>query len=257
MNISQRWRTASLLFLIIALGAALRLTGLDRESLWGDELFRWNQAHVPSVSTVIRRDVSFDPHPPLYRTLLYFVEKYLGESEIALRSSSVLFGIAAIPAIFWLGARLYTEREGLIAAALLAVLWAPNYYSQDAGPYALLTLLSILSVGLWWRILHDLFTTEAVPSVLALEYGFVALSTMYLHYYGVLLILIEGVGAALLFRRSRQAFIALLKLYMSLGLLYLPWAVVVVCCWHARAGKWIPAPESLALSARQFLRFAF
>src|SRR5262249_33352539 len=68
---------------------------------------------------------------------------------------------------------------------------------------------------------------------------------------------IEGVGAALLFRRSRQAFIALLKLYMSLGLLYLPWAVVVVCCWHDRAGKWIPAPVSIGRSAGKFLQFAF
>jgi mannosyltransferase len=69
----------------------------------------------------------------------------LGDSELILRSLSVIFGIAAVIALYRFGSRLFSNLTGLIAAALLAVHALHIEYSQDARSYSLLMFLVILS----------------------------------------------------------------------------------------------------------------
>ena len=163
---SQTGRLAILtaLLLILVLGTGLRFYRISYQSLWNDELSSWSRSNYPSVAEVIRRGVRPDVHPPGYQILLYFFERGLGESEFALRFPSAVAGILSILAVFLLGACIYTPKEGLLSAALMAASWCPVYYSQEARPYSFLMLLSILSSLAWFKMSS---VSAAKPSVIS------------------------------------------------------------------------------------------
>jgi len=74
-----------LLALVVVAGAALRFYGLDAQSLWNDELISWRQSNQPTLTDVIRKGVRTTTHPPAYAILIYYVERFVGDSEKALR----------------------------------------------------------------------------------------------------------------------------------------------------------------------------
>jgi mannosyltransferase len=121
----ERWLLLSLLAILL-LGAVLRFYGLGFQSLSEGELAGWdlsNRGTLPQVIEGVRGGI----HPPLYFLMLRFAQWILGDAEWALRLPSAIAGSLCIPAIYLLGRRLYSEREGLIEALFLAVLWAPVY----------------------------------------------------------------------------------------------------------------------------------
>src|SRR5437899_1954089 len=73
-----------------------------------------------SVADVLA-GVRADTHPPLYFLLLHFWIRLFGESDLALRSLSALFGVLALPVIFAAAARLAGRRVGVLAALFSAL----------------------------------------------------------------------------------------------------------------------------------------
>ena len=132
-----------MLALIACVAALLRFHALAAKSFWFDEgisvaiarLDWYNFARI-----LWRREANMS----LYYLLLHFW-LHLGGSEFFVRSLSVLFAIASVPAIYLLGRRLFDSRVGLIAAALLAVNAYHVQYSQEARAYSLMVLLCLLS----------------------------------------------------------------------------------------------------------------
>jgi len=132
-----------LLALIAGLAAVLRFHSLAAKSFWFDEgvsvaiarLDWYNFARI-----LWRREANMSLYYLLLRYWLHF-----GGSEFFVRSLSVLFAVASVPAIYLLGRRLFDSRVGLIAAALLAVNAYHVQYSQDARSYSLMVLLCLLS----------------------------------------------------------------------------------------------------------------
>jgi mannosyltransferase len=132
-----------LLALIAGLAVVLRFHSLAAKSFWFDE----------GVSVAIARLDWYNFARILWRreanmSLYYFLLHYwlqFGGSEFFVRSLSVLFAIASVPAIYLLGRRLFDSRVGLIAAALLAVNAYHVQYSQDARSYSLMVFLCLLS----------------------------------------------------------------------------------------------------------------
>ena len=55
-------RPLALLLLILLLGAASRIIGIDAQSLWIDEGFTWHFTQYPDPMRILFNDV----HPPLY-----------------------------------------------------------------------------------------------------------------------------------------------------------------------------------------------
>jgi mannosyltransferase len=132
-----------LLALITGLAAVLRLHSLAAKSFWFDEgvsvaiarLDWYNFARI-----LWRREANMS----LYYLLLHYW-LHFGGSEYFIRTLSVLFAIASVPAIYLLGRRLFDSRVGLIAAALLTVNAYHVQYSQEARSYSLMVLLCVLS----------------------------------------------------------------------------------------------------------------
>ena len=204
------------LLAIMLLGAVLRFYGLGFQSLWGGELASWDFGGRNTISRVVQ-DGS---QPPLYFLILHLALWVFGDSEWALRLPSAIAGWLCIPAIYFLGKKLYSEREGIIAALLVAVLWPTVYFSQEARPYAMLILLSILTSYFWWDLVQSLRYRWELPRREAACYIVCAVLCTYTHYFGLLLVMLQGATLAALAWDSLRK-VALL--YVPMALAYLPW----------------------------------
>ena len=149
----SRWsRTGALttltLLVIIGVGAAFRFHLLEVRG-FNVEAASWTFARL-SWGNFWKSMWHYDGHMTFYYILLR-VWLVLGNSEWIVRSLSVLFGLATLPALYLLGSRLFGKQAGLISAALLAVHTFHIRYSQEARSYSLLTLLLVLSVYFFVR----------------------------------------------------------------------------------------------------------
>jgi mannosyltransferase len=248
----ERWALLVLLAIML-LGGALRFYGLSVQSLWADELASWDFSERDTLSQVFQ-GVRSDVHPPLYFLILHFTQWIFGDSEWALRLPSAFAGWLCIPAIYALGRRIYSEREGLIAALLLAVLWAPIYYSQEARPYSMLILLSILTSYFWWDVMLSLRYRRGLPAREAAWYVVCAVLCAYLHYFGLLLVALQGVALmALAHRTFRKAML----MYVPVAIAYLPWlpGMIYQFQYSKQNAAWIGEPTLSALP--DFFQFLF
>jgi mannosyltransferase len=246
----ESWGLLALLAIML-LGAALRFYGLGVQSLSGDELASWDLSNGETLSQLIG-GVRGDEYPPLYFLILRFAQWVFGDAEWALRLPSALAGWLCIPAIFFLGKRLYSEREGIIAALFLAVFWAPIYYSQEARAYSMLILLSILTSYFWWGVMLGLRYRRELPAREAALYVISAVVCAYLHYFGLLLIMLQGAAlAALAYGTLREVVL----LYVPVVLTYLPWLPGMVHQFESGQQNGTGGPSLLALP--DYFQFLF
>ncbi len=93
-----------------------------------------------------------EPHPMGWYLGMFAWTTVAGTSEWALRLPSVLFALAAIPCIWWLGRSVYSAAVGGLAAALLALHGFHVFWSQTARMYSAGVFLALLSTCLVLRL---------------------------------------------------------------------------------------------------------
>ncbi len=139
---NKRWRW--LLLAALLLGAGLRFYRLGAQSFWNDE---GNTARLVERSVrLIVEGAAGDIHPPGYYLLLAGWGRGAGYSEFVLRGFSAFCGVLTIAAAAALGRRVGGRAAAFGAAWLVAVHPLAVYYSQEARMYALLGLLSALTL---------------------------------------------------------------------------------------------------------------
>jgi len=141
------------LFLILLLAAAVRCYEPAREGLWLDEAMSVRFARMP-LADILTMPPAREYNPPLYYALLHAWVGVWGEGETAVRSLSIVLGIAAVWLLYRVGRLLLGTEGGLVAALLLAASPYHVYYSQEARNYALLVALSLASMESFWRVLR-------------------------------------------------------------------------------------------------------
>jgi mannosyltransferase len=253
---SPNRRVRAALLAIVLLGAGLRFIGLDHESLWNDELERYRQANQVDLIHVIMAGRSYDAHPPGFRVFFHVSQRVFGTSESALRFPGAVAGTLAIIAIFSLGRRLYSNREGLIAALFMAVMWCPIYYSQDAGPYPILMLLSIVTTLLWLPTIEALARGQPPARTWKLGYIVVGVIACWLHYFGLLLIGLQGLAALWIVRSKRQRLKPIGSIYLPIFVTFVPWVPRALRLW-GQGPIWIPYPENIVATFVGYLSFLF
>jgi mannosyltransferase len=245
---------AALLGLFLLVGAGLRFHGLGRESLWNDELDSARASAQPTVAAVVKKTLGGDGHPPTFNLVLHLVQRHLGDSEALLRLPSAICGVLSIAAIFALGKLLYGPAEGLIAAGLVAVLWCPIYYSQEARPYACLLLAVLVAGAFWVALLRRWGGGGAASPWLVAGFLASALAACYLHHFGAGLAFFQA-GVAVLLARGRARWAAVVTFSLLLagygpGLWYL-----VLQKRHSHSWAWIPPPSLVTVG--WYLKFLF
>ena len=177
------WLTLALL---IAAAAVLRFHFLARKPFWFDECFSVEVARL-SGHDLLRlmwwREANMSLYYVLLRAWLHF-----GFSPFFIRSFSVLASLATLPAIFWLGCKLFDRCVGLIAVALMSCNAYSIRYAQEARSYSLFLLLATLSSGFFVGCLRapspDNRRGYALASVLA----------VYAHFYALLVVAAQWVS---------------------------------------------------------------
>jgi len=190
-----RERSLWLLAGIVVLGAAIRFSTLDQQSFWLDEATTWGivshgLGHV--LSTVPKSEST----PPLYYVLLWLWSRVFGTGEVGLRSLSALCGTLTIPVMWAVGRRLASERIGLAAALVTSVNPLLFWYSQEARTYALLVLLSALSLLAFLRALEQPSTGRLV------SWGAICALTILAHYFGAFIVVGEAAWLLVALRRQ-------------------------------------------------------
>ncbi|MBN8637872.1 MAG: glycosyltransferase family 39 protein, partial [Anaerolineae bacterium] len=138
------------LVILILLAAAIRLLGLQTQSLWFDEGWSAFAAVQPNLIAAFNADLT---NPPLYYVLLNVHAHLLGDSEFSLRLFSLLNSLLTIPLSYQLGKRIAGESAGWYAALLVtlsAQLW---WAAQEARMYTLLAVLILIAALAWQRLL--------------------------------------------------------------------------------------------------------
>lgn len=175
-------RELQLLLSITFIGAFLRIYQLGAESVWLDEASTYflSSDTLSGIYEATKNDV----HPPLYYFVVHFF-LFDGRSEILLRFPSMVFGMLAIPVIYMLGSRLFSEKEGLISSFLLSISLAHIYYSQEARMYSMMVFLTLGSIFFFYAAIEDKRNT-----FWGLFVVFTVLN-IYTHYFGFFIFPIE------------------------------------------------------------------
>jgi mannosyltransferase len=141
---TEVWITGAL----VVIAAVIRIVVLTNQSYWMDEALTAYEGQLP-FGAMINTVVHVETTPPLYFVLIWGWAHLFGTGEAALRSVSLLAGVALVP-IAYLSARdLVNARAGVVAAALVTFNPFLIWYSQEARAYMLLAALSGASF-LWF-----------------------------------------------------------------------------------------------------------
>ncbi|MEA5466859.1 glycosyltransferase family 39 protein [Leptothoe sp. PORK10 BA2] len=126
--------------------------------------------------------ITDDVHPPLYFFLSYYWAKLTGCSVVNLRLIAAAISLLVLP----LGYGLTYELFGCTPTAGLATLFMAAspillVYAQEARPYSLLTVLSLLSTLLLLRLRPDRCPGAALGAALYIAYGVTSVAGLYCH----------------------------------------------------------------------------
>jgi len=104
---------------IIFIGLILRLLFIHFQGLSNDELSGVMRCHFPDFQTLIHQGVrNGDMHPALYQSLMWFWMKAFGESELAIRSLSLLFYVANMLLLYAISCRFFSKNQGIMVLVL-------------------------------------------------------------------------------------------------------------------------------------------
>jgi uncharacterized membrane protein len=235
------------LVVVVLLAAALRISGLEARSYWGDEIvcltvasghswYPWQGEEIAlfydadhyrgmlslSPDYFSQRLISLlrmnDQIPPFYYVLLNLWMHLFGTSVAALRALPLLASVASVPMIYALGRALHSSRAGLYAAIIFALTPFQVAFGLYNRPYAWLCLFALgstlaavhLSRGAWpwrWAVLYVVF----------------AVLGLYTHYLFVWTLVFQCVFVSWSRRHDRSALGRFAVVGLIIGAFGLPW----------------------------------
>jgi mannosyltransferase len=218
------------ILLILVVGAtALRVFHLGTEPLWLDEAF--TAAIVKQPFGGLARSIVYEPYTLAYFLLLWPYARF-GTSEVVLRSFSVIAGVLTVPAVYLLGRRLFNQRVGIIAAALMAVVPAQIKYAHDARAYTLFILIATID----WLLFLNAIEKPRLLEIASLTMGVVLAS--YTHFFGLFLLPAMGI-CIIATRQPKHTAIRFSLAGLCAALLLAPIPVFFMTLYRGQAG-WIP-----------------
>ncbi len=210
----------------------------------------WQSSRSPAdILTIVSQDV----HVPLYHEILHFWRLYVGDGVVLARMLSLLFYLACIPAMYFLGKLAYSRSVGLLGALLLSISPFMNWYGNEIRMYTLFTLLVILNQYCYIRILKS----RRDEPLTWLAYGATALLGVFTHYFFFLNLL----GQAIFYFVRPRLFPpgSLRRFLIVAGIVvvtFAPWAWFVLSqgqAGNSEPGLAVPSTVDLFSAFSQFL----
>lgn len=166
--------------IVTLVGAVVRLLYLGHKSLWLDEAV---SVSIAQLDWTAFRDTLWqrEGNMALYYLLLRPFVAW-GTSEWWVRLPSAIAGIATVPVMFVLGAKLFGRRVGGVASLLFAANACSVVYSQEARGYSLAVLLVAASMLLFAKLV------ESPSWAGTIAYALVAALAIYAHFFAALVV---------------------------------------------------------------------
>jgi mannosyltransferase len=201
---ARSWNATTLAVVgITILAVALRFWRLGHQSFWYDESVTLVILHR-SFGGMLSGVKHLENTPPLYYCLGWVWARIFGFSEAGLRSLSAVAGVAVVPMMYGIGAKLISRRAGLIAAALTACNPLLVWYSQEARAYSLMVAFSALSLLAFVHLLE-----ERIERRWLITWTVAAALALATHYYAALAVVPEAAWLAWRHRRDLRVWVAL------------------------------------------------
>ncbi|EAZ88169.1 glycosyltransferase family 39 protein [Crocosphaera chwakensis] len=246
-----------LIVLIIIIGVFCRIINLDIKAYWYDETFtslqlsgysseevtnqilngdeigieelqQYQNPQEDSQKTVVdtvKRIAIVEPQlTPLYFILLRFWTQCFGNSITVIRSLSVVFSLLTLPLMYWLAQELFQSRIiSLMSVGLLSISPIHVLYAQEARPYSLYTLATLLSSVLFLRAIKLKSYQSWFLYAISVTFGLYSFFLTCLVYFshGIYIILTEGLRLTKNLRRYVAS--------MIFGIVaFIPWLYLVI-----------------------------
>lgn len=223
---------------LVLVGIIIRLIFMSYQGLSNDELSAWHRTHFSSWNDFWVQGVKVgDMHPAFYQVLLWFWVRIFGDSEIAIRSTSLIFYVLTSGLIYRIGIRHFSKFSGLLLIALYTGLTFTVINTVFARPYnsgvffLLLAFYGILELKvnqakLWkWTFIISLGLIGAMLS----------------HYFAFLVALVlSGLG---LFYVGRKRLFYLLAAGVLAVLLFIPHLPITLFQVGRGGLGWLAAPK--------------
>ncbi|HZB70503.1 MAG TPA: glycosyltransferase family 39 protein, partial [Acidimicrobiales bacterium] len=139
---ASRAEVLATLAVVVVVAGGLLLRFWTRSDLWFDEALSVDVARLPLGE--LRGALAHDGHPPLYYVLLHLWMRVFGEGDLAVRSLSGLFAVAALPLAWRLGDRLGGRSAAVASLVVLASSPFAIRYATEARMYTLVMLLVLV-----------------------------------------------------------------------------------------------------------------
>ncbi len=223
---------------LVLVGLIIRLIFMHYQGLSNDELSAWHRTHFSTWNEFWVQGVKVgDMHPAFYQVLLWIWVRIFGDSEFAIRSTSLIFYILTSLLIYRIGIRFFSKYSGLLVIALFSGLTFTVMNSVFARPYnsgvffLLLAFYGILELKvqqqhLWkWALIISIGLVGAMLS----------------HYFAFLVaIVLSGIGLIYLEKSRLFYLVSAGILAVALFLPHLPITLFQV----GRGGLgWLAAPQ--------------
>jgi mannosyltransferase len=152
MDNTQSGYSAWLPVAAVALAIVTRLYFANRPEIGLDDAISADISALPLAAT-LRFAAWNEPTMGFYYLVLNLWVKIAGESPLALRMLSIVFSVAAVPAIYFLADALFGRATGAAAALILAANATAAEYAQTVRSYSLAVLLIIASSFYFVRLI--------------------------------------------------------------------------------------------------------
>jgi len=223
---------------LVLVGLIIRLIFMHYQGLSNDELSAWHRTHFSTWNEFWVQGVKVgDMHPAFYQVLLWFWVRVFGDSEFAIRSTSLIFYILTSLLIYRIGIRHFSKYSGLLVIALFTGLTFTVMNTVFARPYnsgvffLLLAFYGILELKVQQRQLWKW--------IIIISIGLVG--AMLSHYFAFLVaVVLSGIGLIYL-GRNRVVYLILAGFLAVVSFLpHLPITLFQV----GRGGLgWLAAPK--------------
>lgn len=244
---------------VLVVATTVRLLSIVKASIWHDEGYTMMLITRPffDIAGITANDV----HPPLYYLVAHLWQSVFGMSELAVRSLSLVFGVALVFFVYLLVKRLW-NREGLARLAMLFTALGPFLirYSEEARMYSMAAFLVVLAAYLLVVALQKTRRNTKYAVYWWFGHGVALALALYTHYFTALIIPVF-IGYAIAVQGSVGTLIRTKGWWLGNGLgalLFLPWLPAAIGQFtRVQSGFWIPpvGPDTLTNTLFQFFIF--
>ena len=133
---------------VIVLSIGMRVMYLG-SALWYDEACSWFSAKQDFPFGIFNNLLTLDlQHTPIYFFLLHFWMKIFGQSEVAIKSLSLIFSLLTLPLTYIITRKICAKRSlSFFALTITGVSPLLVYFSAEARMYPMVMFLVLLSVN--------------------------------------------------------------------------------------------------------------